>query len=127
MTTETVIPRRVAAPLRKPVVALVFVLGWGIAITLWSLIHLSSDFATRGFLADVGIVLASIAMAAPFLASSKELKAAFILGAIGIVLFAISGYLHITVVVYTLRLLTPLIAMLTAVSALSNSVKIFNK
>jgi hypothetical protein len=126
VTSETVIPR-VAVPLRKSVAALVFVLGWGVAITLWSLVHLSSDFATRGFIADVGIIFASIAVAAPVLASRTELTVALILGAIGIALFAITGYLHITVLVYTLRLLVPLLALLAGMNALSNSVKIFNK
>jgi hypothetical protein len=97
----------------KPLAGLVFVLFWGIAIALWSCTHLLPTHDGRGFMADIGIVFASIGFAAPFLASMKNLLAAAILGIIGIVLFGAFGFLNATVLVYMLRLLVPFLALLT--------------
>ncbi len=97
----------------KPLAALVFILFWGIAITLWSCTHLLPTHEWRGLMADTGIVFASIGFAAPFLASMKNLLAAAILGVIGIVLFGVFGFLDATVLVYMLRLLVPFLALLT--------------
>lgn len=99
----------------KPLAGLVFVLFWGIAITLWSCTHLLPTHEARGFMADIGIVFASIGFAAPFLASMKQLLAAAILGIIGIVLFGLFGFADATVLVYLLRLLVPFLALLTPV------------
>ncbi|HEY0261073.1 MAG TPA: hypothetical protein VGC18_14615 [Lacisediminihabitans sp.] len=106
--------------LSKPIAGAVFVLGWAIAITLWSLTHLAPDFATRGFIADVGILCAAVGFAAPFLATRSGLVASLVLGLIGVALFAFSGYLHITVIVYLLRILAPLLALLTPLYKLTS-------
>jgi hypothetical protein len=97
----------------KPLAALVFLLFWGIAIALWSCTHLLPTPEGRGFMADIGIVFASIGLAAPFLLSMKQLLAAAILGIIGIVFFGLFGFAHATVLVYMLRLLVPFLALLT--------------
>ncbi len=104
----------------KPLAGLVFVLFWGIAITLWSCTHLLPTFEGRGFMADIGIVFASIGFAAPFLASMKGLVASAVLGIIGIALFALFGFGHVTVLVYLLRLLAPLLALLTPLNKLTS-------
>lgn len=102
----------------KPLAGLVFVLFWGIAITLWSCTHLLPTHESRGFMADIGIVFACIGFAAPFLASMKGLRAAAVIGIIGVVLFALFDLGHVTVLVYLLRLLGPLLALLTPVNKL---------
>lgn len=102
----------------KPLAGLVFVLFWGIAIALWSCTHLLPTPEGRGFMADIGIVFACIGLAAPFLATMKSLAAAAVIGIIGIVLFALFGFGHATALVYMLRLLGPLLALLTPVNKL---------
>lgn len=100
-------------PVPKPLAGLVFVLGWAIGITLWSLTGLFPTHEAKGFIVDVGIVFASVGFAAPFLASMKGLFASFILGVVGIALFAVGGFLDLTVIVYALRILGPFLALLT--------------
>jgi hypothetical protein len=102
-----------AIPLGKPAATLVFVLGWAVAIVLWSIAHLYTDPVAGGFVVDVGIIFAAVGFSAPFLASRTQLIAALMLGAIGIVLFALFGFGHVTVLVYLLRILVPLLALLT--------------
>ncbi|MCU1524585.1 MAG: hypothetical protein JWO18_1479, partial [Microbacteriaceae bacterium] len=48
-----------------------------------------------------------------------------VLGLISIALFAFSGYLGLTGLVYGLRLLVPLFALLTPLNKLLNGIKIF--
>lgn len=102
----------------KPLAGLVFVLFWAIAITLWSCTHLLPTPEGRGFMADIGIVFACIGLAAPFLASMKGLVASAVIGIIGIALFGVFGFGHVTALVYLLRLLGPLVAVLTPVNKL---------
>jgi hypothetical protein len=97
----------------KPLAGAVFVLGWAIAIVAWSVLHNFSDFGTRGFIADLGILAAAIGFSAPFLASKRSLVAACGWGAVALGLFAIGDFGHVTILVYTLRLLIPLLALLT--------------
>jgi hypothetical protein len=112
--------------LAKPLAGLVFLLCWAIAIVAWCFVPHLVGHGLRGFIADVGIVFASIGFAAPFLARKKDLAIAFILGAIGIAFFALGDFLNIQVLVYFLRLLGPVLAVMTPVNKLSNSVKIFS-
>ncbi len=121
--TTTATP--VSPELRKPLAGLIFVLGWAVAIVAWSLVHIIPDFAARGFVADVGIVFASIGFAALFITTLAQLRTAIILGVIGIALFAFGGFLHITVIVYALRILGPFLALMTPVFKLSNGFRIF--
>lgn len=99
----------------KPTAGLVFVLGWAIGITLWSLAHLAADATTGGFVVDIGILFVSVGFAAPFIRTRRWLFRAMLLAVVGIALFAFGGYLHIPVIVYMLRLLAPLLALLAAV------------
>jgi hypothetical protein len=108
----------------KPIAGLIFVVFWAIAIVLWCLVGGFSDHATRGFIADIGIVFASVGFAAPFITRSG-LLIAFVLGLISIALFAFSGYLGLTGLVYGLRLLVPFFALLTPLNKLLNGIKIF--
>jgi hypothetical protein len=105
----------VSRELTKPVAGLVFVLGWAIGITLWSVAHLAPDATTGAFVVDIGILAVSVGFSAPFLKTTNGLVAAVILALIGVGLFAFGGFLHITVIVYLLRLLAPLLALLTSV------------
>jgi uncharacterized membrane protein len=102
----------VSRELTKPIAGLVFVLGWAIGITLWSVAHLAPDATTGAFVVDIGILAVSVGFAAPFLKTMNGLVSAVILALIGIALFAFGGYLHITVIVYLLRLLAPFLALL---------------
>jgi hypothetical protein len=101
--------------LTKPIAGLVFVLGWAIGITLWSLSSLAPNGETGAFIVDIGILAVSVGFAAPFLRTTNGLVAAVILALIGIVLFAFGDFLHVAVITYLLRLLAPLLAVLTTV------------
>ncbi|MHC5796941.1 hypothetical protein ACVXZ4_12350 [Lacisediminihabitans sp. FW035] len=101
--------------LTKPIAGLVFVLGWAIGITLWSVSHLAPNAETGAFLVDIGILAVSVGFAAPFLKTTNGLVAAVILALIGIVLFAFGDFVHVAVITYLLRLLAPLLAVLTPV------------
>ena len=105
-------------PVPKPLGGLLFLLFWGIGITLWSCTHLLPTPEGRGFMADVGIVFACLGLAAPFIQTMRGLRTSAIVGIIGIVLFAVFGFGHVTVLVYLLRLLGPLLALLTPVNKL---------
>jgi len=105
-------------PIPKPLAGLVCVLFWAIGITLWSCTHLLPTPEARGFTADIGIIFACLGLAAPFLATMKGLAASAVIGIIGIVLFGLFGFGHATVLVYLLRLLGPLLAVLTPVNKL---------
>ena len=100
--------------LTKPIAGLVFVLGWAIGIILWSVSHLAPNAETGAFLVDVGILAVAVGFAAPFLKSTGGLLAAVILAVIGIALFAFGDFLHVPVITYLLRLLAPILAVLTA-------------
>ena len=100
--------------LTKPIAGMFFVLGWAIGITLWSVSPLAPNAETGAFLVDIGILAVSVGFAAPFLKSTNGLLAAVILALIGIGLFAFGDLLHVAVVTYLLRLLAPLLAVLTA-------------
>jgi hypothetical protein len=105
----------VSRELSKPLAGLVFVLGWAIGITLWSVAGLAPDATTGGFIVDIGILAVSVGFAAPFLETTNGLAAAVILALIGIVLFAAGHYLGAPVIVYLLRLLAPFLAIMTPV------------
>lgn len=99
----------------KPVAGAVFVVGWAIGIVLWSVSHLAPNGETGAFLVDIGILAVSVGVAALFLKTTNGLAAAVVLALIGIALFAVGDYFHVPVIVYLLRLLAPLLALLTAV------------
>jgi hypothetical protein len=101
--------------LTKPIAGLVFVLGWAIGITLWSVSHLAPNAQTGAFIVDIGILAVSVGFAAPFLKTTNGLVAAVILALVGIGLFAFGDFVQVPVVTYLLRLLAPLLALLTPV------------
>jgi hypothetical protein len=109
----------------KSIAALAFVVFWAIAIVLWCFVGSFSDPATRGFIADIGIVFASVGFAAPFIGSRSGFVRALIFGLISIALFALTGYLGLTGLVYGLRLLVPFFALLMPLNRLLNGIKIF--
>ncbi|MET0990900.1 MAG: hypothetical protein ABWX66_00800 [Lacisediminihabitans sp.] len=102
-------------PVPKSLAGLVFVLFWVIAILLWSFSHLLPTIGGRGFMVDIGIVFASIGLAAPALMSLRELRTAGVVGVVAIALFAIGDLGQVTVMVYALRILVPFLALMTPV------------
>lgn len=101
--------------LTKPVAGLVFVIGWAVGIALWSLSPLSPDAATGGFVVDIGILFVCVASAAPFLGRQKWLLNAVYLAIIGIALAAFGHYVHVDVIVFLVRIIAPLLAVLAPV------------
>ncbi len=99
----------------KPVGGAVFILGWAIGITLWAVAHLAPDATTGGFVVDIGILFACIAMAAPFVANQKSLMNVVYLAFVGLLLVAIGHYGDASVLVYLVRLLAPLLAIMAPV------------
>jgi hypothetical protein len=123
MTSQATRP---AAELSKPLAGGVFLLLWAVAIVAWSLAHLIADAGARGFVIDVGIVLASVGFSALFLGTVRGLRSAAIIGLIGIVLFLVGDLLQIKVLVFELRILGPFLALLTPIFKVSNGIRIFN-
>jgi hypothetical protein len=125
---KTSAPAKNPAPVRdmtKAVGGGLFVLFWAIAIVLWVLVGLFDDPAVRGFVADAGIVFASLGTAAPFLATTRSLKIALGWGAVALGLFALADLAQITVIVYLLRMFVPLVALLAPVNKFVNGYRVF--
>lgn len=123
MTSQVTRP---AAELPKPLAGGVFLLFWAVAIVAWSLAHLIADAGARGFVIDAGIVLASVGFAALFLGTMQGLRAAAIIGLIGILLFLVGDLLHIKWLVFELRILGPFLALLTPIFKVGDGIRIFN-
>lgn len=123
MTSQVTRPAR---ELSKPLARTTFLILWVIAIVAWSLAHLIADAGARGFVIDVGIVLASVGFSALFLGLVRGLRAAAIIGLIGLVLFAVGDLLQIKVLVFELRILGPFLALLTPIFKVGNGIRIFN-
>lgn len=123
MTSQVTRP---AAELSKPLAGGVFLLLWVVAIVAWSLAHLIPDAGARGFVIDVGIVLASLGFAALFLRTLRALRTAAVIGLIGIVLFLVGDLLQIKVLVFELRILGPFLALLTPIFKIGDGIRIFN-
>jgi hypothetical protein len=112
--------------LSKPLAGLIFLLCWAVAIVAWCFVPHLVGHGLRGFIADIGIVFASIGFAAPFLTTKSNLGTAFWLGVVGVVLFAFGDFWNVQVLVYMLRILGPVLAVLTPVNRLSNTIKIWS-
>ncbi|KJC65566.1 hypothetical protein SAMN06295879_0990 [Agreia bicolorata] len=127
MTTASA-PATTSAPvtyLTKAVGGGLFVLFWAIAIVLWVLVGQFDDAGIRGFVADAGIVFASLGTAAPFLATTRSLKIALGWGAVALGLFALADLGQVTVIVYLLRMFVPLVALLAPVNKFLNGYRVF--
>ena len=111
--------------LHRPLASGVFVVFWVVAIALWVIAPFMSYAKTGGFLIDTGLILASVGFAALFIATKKGLLVALIFGAIGIVAFALFGYLGITSIVYFIRILAPFLALLAPLFKFANGFKVF--
>jgi len=114
--------------LTKPIAGGVFVLFWVIAIVLWVFagVALGDAGVWQPFIVDVGIIFASIGVAAPFLGTKKGLGLAFLFGVIGVLLFAVGDLAQITPLVYFVRILAPFMAVMVApVFKVANGVKVF--
>lgn len=117
---------RPEAELSKPVAGGIFLALWVVAIVLWSIAHLFADVGARGFVIDVGIVLASLGFAALFLGTMRALRTAAVLGLLVIVLFLIGDMLQIKVLVYELRILGPFLALMAPIFKIGDGIRIFN-
>ncbi|MEO7123168.1 MAG: hypothetical protein ABI400_08655 [Lacisediminihabitans sp.] len=112
--------------LSKPAAGGLFLLLWAVAIVAWSLSHLATNPAVGAFIVDVGIVAASVGFAALFLGTVSALRSAVVLAVIAIVIFLVADLLHITGIVYLLRILGPFLALLTPIFKVGDSIRIFN-
>ena len=99
--------------LGKPIAGAVFVLGWALGIVAWSILGNFADAGLRGFLADLGITAAVIGFSAPFLANRRSLLVGGAWALVALGLFAIGDFGNVKIIVYTLRILLPLLALLT--------------
>jgi hypothetical protein len=112
--------------LSKPAAGGVFLLLWVVAIVAWSVSHMANNPAVGAFIVDVGIVAASLGLAALFLGTISALRSAAVLAIIAVALFLVGDLLHVTGLVYLLRILGPFIALLTPVFKIGDSIRIFN-
>lgn len=127
MTTASA-PAKTSAPVKyltKAVGGGLFILFWAIAIVLWVLVGQFDDAGLRGFVADAGIVFASLGTAAPFLATTRSLTIAIGWGAVALGLFALADLGQLTVIVYLLRMFVPLVAILAPVNKFVNGYRVF--
>ena len=121
-------PAKTSAPAKdmtKPLGGGLFVLFWAIAIVLWVLVGQFEEPGLRGFVADAGIVFASLGTAAPFLATRRSLVIAVGWGAVALGLFALADLGQVTVIVYLLRMFVPLVALLAPVNKFINGYRVF--
>ena len=102
---------RVSPPVPKQVAGLIFLLSWAFAIVAWYLVNLSTDHGVRGLIADLGIAVAFAGTAGLSVSLRSGWVAILVITLIGIVLFAVGDLLHITLLVYFLRILAPAIAV----------------
>lgn len=112
MTTVT-LEKPLDRELGKPIAGLVFVLGWALAIVLWSILHNFTDAGLRGFLADFGIIAAAVGFSAPFLRSKRSLIVVLAWSFLALGVFALTDFSHVHVIVYMLRIGIPLLALLS--------------
>lgn len=112
--------------LSKPAAGGVFLLLWVVAIVAWSLSHLAANPAIGALIVDVGIVAASLGFAALFLSTVSAVRSATALAIIAVVLFLVGDLLHVTALVYLLRLLGPFLALLTPLFKVGDNIRIFN-
>ena len=114
--------------LDKRIAGAVFVLFWLVAIAAWIVagVALGNSGAWQPFIVDVGIVIASVGFAAPFLATVKGFGLALLFGLIAVAGFALGDFAHIVPLVYFLRLAVPFFAIVIAPTfKLVNGVKVF--
>ncbi|HWD62842.1 MAG TPA: hypothetical protein VG369_10120 [Humibacter sp.] len=114
--------------LDKRIAGAVFVLFWLVAIAAWIVagVALGNAGAWQPFIVDIGIVIASIGTATPFLATVKGFGLALLFGLIAVAGFALGDFAHIVPLVYFLRIIVPFFAIMIAPTfKLVNGVKIF--
>jgi hypothetical protein len=112
--------------LPKPIAGLLFLLFWAVAIVAWCIVPHLVGHGIRGFIADVGIIFAALGFAVPFLVSKKNLGTALILAVVGILAFALGDFADLQLLVYFLRILAPVLALMAPLFKFSNGVKIFS-
>ena len=105
-------------PLSKPLAGVAFVFLWGIAIVAWSVAHLMEDPRWGAFVIDAGIVLASLGFAALFIPTAEGFGLASLAAVVALALFLLFDLLNVPVIVFTLRMFIPLLALLTPVNRL---------
>ncbi|MGN6126362.1 MAG: hypothetical protein ACTHON_07335 [Humibacter sp.] len=114
--------------LDKRIAGAVFVVFWLVAIAAWIIagVALGNAGAWQPFIVDVGIVIASVGFATPFLTTIKGFGLALLFGLIAVLGFAIGDFGHITPLVYFLRIIVPFFGIIIAPTfKLANGVKVF--
>jgi hypothetical protein len=114
--------------LDKRISGAVFVLFWIVAIAAWIVagVALGGTGAWQPFIVDVGIVIASVGFAAPFLATVKGFGLALLFGLIAVAGFAAGDFGHIVPLVYFLRTIVPFFAVVIAPTfKLANGWRVF--
>jgi hypothetical protein len=117
---------RVSPPVPKAIAGFIFLLFWAAAIVAWCLVNVSTDHGTRGFIADLGIAFASAGTAGLFVSYRSGWTAIMVLTLIGMALFAVGDFTHITLLVYFLRIIGPTLAIVILPTIrLVNGIKVF--
>ena len=114
--------------LDKRIAGAVFVLFWIVAIAAWIVAGtaLGNAGAWQPFIVDIGIVIASVGVAAPFLSTVKGFGLALLFALIAVAGFALGDFGHIVPLVYFLRIAVPFFAVLIAPTfKLANGVMVF--
>ena len=122
---DNIVVRSPGKALPKPVAGLAFVSMWAVAIVLWSIAHLVVDPHLGAFVVDTGLVLASVGLSILFVDWVRTALRAMLFGLVALVLFFIFDLADVTVFVYMLRLIVPLVALFTPVNRIANGFRIF--
>jgi uncharacterized membrane protein YdjX (TVP38/TMEM64 family) len=105
MTVERVSPK-----VPKPLVVLVFLVFWAVAIVAWCLANVSNIHQVQALIVDLGLIFAFAGFAALFVETRRGLNAILIFSLLGLVLFGVGDLLGVSVLVYSLRILGSAVA-----------------
>jgi hypothetical protein len=118
---------RVSPPVPKAIAGLLFLLFWAVAIVAWCLVNLSTDHGVRALIADIGIVFACAGTAGLFVATRKGFVAILVLSLIGAALFIVGDLFDVQLLVYFLRIMGPVIAIVILPTLkLVNGIRVFS-
>ncbi|MDF2442078.1 MAG: hypothetical protein JWR01_281 [Subtercola sp.] len=122
---DNIVVRSPGRALPKPVAGLAFVSMWAVGIVLFSIAHLVENPLLGAFVVDTALVLVSVGFSLLFVDWVRTALRAMLFGLVAIVLFLVFDLADITVIVYMLRIIVPLLAVFVPVNRVANGFRIF--
>ncbi|RFA10948.1 hypothetical protein B7R54_18325 [Subtercola boreus] len=122
---DNIVVRSPGKALPKPVAGLAFVSMWAVGIVLFSIAHLVENPLLGAFVVDTGLVLVAVGFSLLFVDWVRTALRTLLFGLVALVLFLIFDLADITVIVYMLRIIVPLLAVFVPVNRVANGFRIF--